>query len=148
MILNRQESNGEGRTGPKKSFYCQKEHLAKLVGNHKNTTDDGGDTICTGDSMNVVDKKADLLFYKLTDQTCCEKKENCIFVTGKYSNCEKWSEVPLCGNIYYCNRCARYERHKKVDQSVTSMCVNCFLSCQQLGQKSTSTKGDHSVRQK
>ena len=98
--------------------------------------------------MNVVDKKADLSFYKLTDQTCSEKKENCIFVTGKYSNCEKWSEVPLCGNIYYCNRCARFGRHKKVDQYVTSMCVHCKLSCQQMGEKNRSTKGDSSKGQK
>ena len=78
-ILNCGESNCDGRSGPKKSFYCQKEHLAKLVGNHKNTTDDGGDTICTGDSMNVVDKKADLSFYKLTNQTCCVKKGELYF---------------------------------------------------------------------
>ena len=33
MVLNRQESNGEGGKGPKHSFYCQQEHAAKLVGN-------------------------------------------------------------------------------------------------------------------
>ena len=140
-ILTGEESNGEQGTGQKESIYCQQEHLPKIVGN-------GGDTICTSEDMLVVVNKADLVYYKLTDQTCCEKKENCIFETGKYSHCKKWSEVPLCGNIYYCNRCARFERHKKVDQYVTSMCVHCFLSCQQMGDKSTSTKGDRSVRQK
>ena len=73
-ILNCVEDNGDGRIGPKTSFYCQQDHLPKSDGNHKNTTDDGGDNFFTGDNMNVVDKKADLLFYKLTDQTCCEKK--------------------------------------------------------------------------
>ena len=144
--MNCGESNGDGRSGPKKSFYCQQEHLAKSVGNHKNTIDVGGDTICTGDSMNIVDKKADLSFYKLTDQTCCEKKENCIFVTGKYSHCEKWSEIP-CKKIYYCNMCAVFERHKIEDEYVTSMCGFCKLSCQHMEEKSRSIKGDYSKQQ-
>ena len=146
-VLNCGESNGDGRTGRKKSFYCQQEHFAKSVGNDKNTTNDGGDTICTGDSMNVVNKKADLSFYKLTDQTCSEKKENCIFVTGKYSHCEKWSEIPY-KNIYYCNMCAVFERHKIKDEYVTTMCGYCKLSCQQKEEISTSSKGDHSVGNK
>ena len=139
-ILTGEESNGEQGTGQKESFYCRQEHFAKIVG-------DDGDTICTSDDMKVVDKKGDLLFYKLTDQTCCEKKVNCIFVTGKYSNCEKWSEVPLCGNIYYCNMCARFGQHRKVNEYVTSMCVFCKLSCQQMGEKNRSTKGDSSEGQ-
>ena len=137
--MNGEESNGEQGTGPKESFYCRQEHFAKIVG-------DGGDTICTSDDMKVVDKKGDLSFYKLTDQTCCEKKENCIFVKGRYSNCEKWCEVP-CKNIYYCNRCARFGQHRKDNEYVTSMCVFCKLSCQQMGEKNRSTKGDSSEGQ-
>ena len=122
-------------------FFCQQKHFPKKVGK-------GGNTICTSEDMLVVLTKNDLGYYKLRNQTCCVKNDNCIFETGNYSHFEIWSQVPLCGNIYYCNRCARYGRHKEVDQSVTSMCVNCFVSCQQISQNSTSSKGDHCVGKK
>ena len=121
--------------------------MSKSVGKHTNTPYDGVDTICTGDNMNVVKQKADLSFYKLTDQTCCEKKENCMFKTDKYSHCEKSSEIPR-HNIYYCNMCAVFERHKNEDDYVTSMCGFCKLSCQHMEEKSSSTKGDKSEQQR
>ena len=146
MILNRRESNGEGRTGPKKSFYCQQEHSANSVGNGNNTTNDGGDTICTGDDMKVLPKKCYLSFYKLTHQTCSEKSENCIFVTGKYSDYKGWSEIPY-KNIFYYNMCAIRGRHLDENENITTMCGFCKLSCQHMEEKSRSTKGDYSKRQ-
>ena len=85
-ILNVGENNGDGRSRPKKSFYSQQDHLPKSVGNGNNTTTDDGDTICTSNEMKVLPKKCYLSYYKLTHQTCSGKSENCIFVTGEYSD--------------------------------------------------------------
>ena len=74
MFGNRRESNGEGRTGPKNSFYCQQEHSAKSVGNGNNTINDGGDTICTGDNMKVITKKrVSVILQFNTSNIQCEK---------------------------------------------------------------------------
>ena len=147
MFLNRRESNGEGRTGPKKSFYCQQEHSAKSVGNFHQAKHDVGDTICTGDNMKVINNKGDLSYYKLTHQTCSKKSENCIFVTGKYTDYKNWNTIPY-KNIFYCNMCAIRGRHLEENENVTTMCGSCKLSCQEKEEMSTSSKGDRSERQK
>ena len=99
MFRNHWESNGEGRTGPKSSFYYQQEHSAKSVENINNTLNDVGDTICTGDDMKVITKKVYLSFYNSTHQTCSVKSENCIFVTSKLSDYKGWSGI-LYKNIF------------------------------------------------
>ena len=71
IILERQESNGEGGKGPK----CSKKNILpnRLVMPIIKKSD-VGDTICTKEDMKVVNNKGDMRYYKLTPPNIqCEK---------------------------------------------------------------------------
>ena len=70
MMLELEESKGEGKKGRQKSFYCIQEHDPKSVGNYNNPEEN---TICTKGDMIVVDHKGYKKYYNLTHQTCSGK---------------------------------------------------------------------------
>ena len=66
---------------------------------------------------------------------------------GKYTDFKDWNRIPW-KNIFYCNMCAICGQHLDKDEYESTMCGSCKLSCQEKEAISTSSKGDHSKRQK
>ena len=87
VILGNDESKGKRKKGSHNSYFCNKKHNPKMVG-------DENSKIFTSVDMKEVVSKGFMKSYNLTHQTCSVKSKKCIFVSGEYSVCTDWSTVP------------------------------------------------------